>query len=121
MKSLKEYCNEFISDSFLIRNVLIALNHFRYQIQILSFWQHNEEKYPLLQLKFTCYKIQDTYVITFKSQIEYQDHIKFFTIFISYIVMPSDISCATFRLGQIIEISIHRKDSHYNSRNLATP
>ena len=64
IKSHKDYCNEFISISFLIRNVLIALNHFNYQIQILI---------------SICigYKIQDTYFITFKFQIEYQDHISF--------------------------------------------
>ena len=62
IKSHKDYFNEFISNSFLIRNVLIALNYFRYQFQILI---------------SICvgYKIQDEYVITFKSQIEYQNHI----------------------------------------------
>ena len=62
IKSHKYWCNEFISNSFLIRNVLFALNHFIYQIQILI---------------SICidYKIQDTYVNTFKSLIKYQDHI----------------------------------------------
>ena len=59
IKSHKDYFNEFISN----RNVLIALNHFRYQIQILI-------------SNCVDYKFQDTYVIiTFKSQIEYQNHI----------------------------------------------
>ena len=33
--SQKEYCNELISNSFVIKNVLFALNHSKDQIQIL--------------------------------------------------------------------------------------
>ena len=60
--SQKEYCNEIISNSFDFKNVLFALNQSKDQIQIL------------VSISVS-HKIQDTYVITVKSQIEYQDYI----------------------------------------------